>query len=185
MKKLYIILAAGIIAPGLLMAQEGYGAVKQLENIAPVVSSGVAEAGIKSEPSLRLTTKELEAKNKAAAAGALPARSVTELELPEYCRINDKDLNALVEDVMTRQSPRDPATNNLFIKLTAAAQDGKSIQARIVNVKHAHPGDQFHIEVYVAGKLLFKSGRQDNPVYIGFQVDDVPYSLVCFEDIPE
>ena len=111
------------------------------------------------------------------------ARSVTELETPEYCRLNDRDLNALTEEVMTRESPRDPVTKNLFIELVAATPEGKSLMAKVVNVRHAHPGDQFHIEVYADKKLVFKSGRQDNPIFIGFQLDGVPYSLTCFEDI--
>lgn len=111
------------------------------------------------------------------------ARAVEELSTPEYCRINDRDLNALAEGIMTKDSPRDPVTRNLYLELEAAGPGGKPIKARIVNVRHSHPGDQFHIEVYAAGKLLFKSGRQDNPVFIGFQVDDVPFSLTCFEDI--
>lgn len=186
MKTGYLIAAAFMMAPGLLLAQEKAGAAGQLEAAAPAVSAGPAAAGIKTEPAAGpLTAKERDVKNKAAAAPSLPVKSVTELELPEYCRINDKDLNALAEDVMTRQSPHYPGLGNLFIQLAAATPEGKPITAKIINVKHAHPGDQFHIEVYVAGKLLFKSGRQDNPIFIGFQVDDVPYSLVCFEDIPE
>lgn len=114
---------------------------------------------------------------------AAPAKSAEELSFPEYCRINDRNLAALAEEVMTKDSPRDPATGNLFIELAAAGPGGKQIKAKVVNVRHAHPGDQFHIELYVGGKLLFKSGRQDNPIFIGFQVDDVPFSLTCFEDI--
>jgi hypothetical protein len=111
-------------------------------------------------------------------------KSAEELSFPEYCRINDKDLNALAEEVMTKDSPRDPATGNLFIELAAAGPGGQQLKARVVNVRHAHPGDQFHIELYAGGRLLFKSGRQDNPIFIGFQVDGVPFSLTCFEDIP-
>lgn len=107
------------------------------------------------------------------------------LETPQYCRINDQALNALAEGTMTRQSPRDPVRNNLYLKLEAATPSGTTIRAIIVNVLHAHPGDQFHIELYAAGKLLFKSGRQDNPIFIEFRVDEKPYSLTCFEDIPE
>lgn len=113
------------------------------------------------------------------------AKSAEELSFPEYCRINDKDLTALAEDVMTKDSPRDPATGNLFIELAAAGPGGRQLKARVVNVRHAHPGDQFHIELYVGGNLLFKSGRQDNPIFIGFQVDGEPFSLACFEDIPQ
>lgn len=112
-------------------------------------------------------------------AGTVP------LEKPQYCRINDQALNALAEGVMTRDSPRDPVRNNLYLKLEAPTPGGKTIKAVIVNVLHAHPGDQFHIEVYIAGKLLFKSGRQDNPIFIEFRVDEIAYSLTCFEDIPE
>lgn len=111
------------------------------------------------------------------------AKSVEELSVPEYCRINDRDLNALAEEVMTRQSPRDPVSGNLFMELLAAGPAGKQIRAKVVNVRHAHPGDQFHIEVYAGGGLVFKSGRQDNPIFIAFQVDGEPFSLTCFEDI--
>lgn len=111
------------------------------------------------------------------------ARAAEELSVPEYCRINDRALNALDEQIMTRESPRDPVTGNLYIDLRAEGPAGKLIKARVINVRHYHPGDQFHIEVYAGGKLIFKSGRQDNPIFIGFQVDDVPFSLTCFEDI--
>lgn len=111
------------------------------------------------------------------------ARSAEELSFPEYCRINDRDLAALAEGVMTKESPRDPVTGNLLLELEAAGPGGRPIKAKIVNVRHSHPGDQFHIELYAAGKLIFKSGRQDNPIFIGFQVEDVPFSLTCFEDI--
>lgn len=111
------------------------------------------------------------------------ARAAEELGVPEYCRINDRNLNALAEGVMTKDSPRDPVSGNLYLELEAAGPGGRPIKARIVNVRHSHPGDQFHVEVYAAGKLLFKSGRQDNPIFIGFQVEDLPFSLTCFEDI--
>lgn len=110
-------------------------------------------------------------------------KSSEELSFPEYCRINDRNLNALAEEVMTKDSPRDPLSGNLFIELLADGPAGKQIKAKVVNVRHAHPGDQFHIEVYAGGGLVFKSGRQDNPIFIAFQVDGEPFSLTCFEDI--
>lgn len=116
-------------------------------------------------------------------APALAVKSVEELSFPEYCRVNDRNLNALAEEVMTKDSPRDPASGNLFIELLATGPAGKQIRAKVVNVRHAHPGDQFHIEVYAGGALVFKSGRQDNPIFIAFQVDGEPFSLTCFEDI--
>lgn len=121
-------------------------------------------------------------KNGISPAPAAPAKSVSQLSWPEYCRINDANNAALIEDIMTLQSPQD-LNGNPVLELKAFSSSAKEIRARIVNVRHSHPGDQFHIEVYVAGKLLFKSGRQDNPIFIGFMVDDSYYSLACFEDI--
>ncbi|HAH31230.1 MAG TPA: hypothetical protein DCL44_02830 [Elusimicrobia bacterium] len=173
----------GSAAPSRFAAGDIGGAVRQLKNLTPGIAPKPEAKITGGLAAPRLIEKDRSAKTKSLAGQARPDRSVVELEFPEYCRINDKDLNALTEDIMTRESPRDPLYNNLFIQLEAATPAGKTIRAKVINVRHGHPGDQFHIEVFVAGKLLFKSGRQDNPIFIGFQVDDVPYSLTCFEDI--
>lgn len=39
-------------------------------------------------------------------APVLAGKSAEELSFPEYCRINDRSLDALAEEVMTKDSPR-------------------------------------------------------------------------------
>lgn len=107
------------------------------------------------------------------------------IKTPVYCRIADKDLNVLTEDILKPASPKD-SRGNPFIILKTTSTTGKMIQAKVTNVLWGFgTRDQFQIGISVDGKPYLGNNRQDLTFLFNFYVDEVRHTLICFEDIPE